>query len=220
MQFRGAYKPVKIRFKADSGEEIGWFNLEQVSASPEPPLTRPGSPFLQVLPQAWQVLFVVLPGEPLIVIQKQGRHFAVLEADGNQEIIGEFYCHLVDPPPLTPERVAAIKSNPLAPKAVRAVFGCALCPSKCRVYAALERMPAWYEDIPEHFACECGKTQFDLSTVKRNFFALLYHRYATCGEIRYVPLYQRSSLDAVGLGCDSVEPALPLPWFVYTGRTC
>ena len=192
-----------IKFKADSGEEIGGVNLGLVAATPQIPLTHPASPFLWYLPQAWVLAFLRLPAEPKILIQKRGRYVAAVQTeDNNQEIIGEFYCEQVDPPPLTPEREAAIRSNPRATKAARMVLGCPLCPSKCRVYAALKRMPSletegfnWYRDIPEHFVCECGKTQFDLSTVKQNFFAVLGHPIGVSGQVDYKPFYERSALE-------------------------
>jgi hypothetical protein len=166
----------KIRFKADSGEEIGSFDIELRAATPELPLTHSASPFLWYIPRAWTVFFFGIGAQPAIAIPKQGRYVAVFEGSDNETIIGEFYCALVEPLPPTPERLAAMKSDPGAAKAVRAVFGCSFCTSKCQVYTAFERMPEleaegfiWYQEIPEHFTCECGKAQFDLSTVRRNF---------------------------------------------------
>lgn len=192
-----------LKFKADSGEEIGGVNLGLAAATPQVPLTQPASPFLWYLPQAWLVAFLPLPAEPNICIQKPGRYVAAVQTeDANEEIIGEFYCALVDPPPLTPEREAAIRSNPRATKAARMVLGCTLCPSKFRVYAALERMASleaegftWYRDIAEHFICECGKTQLDLSTVKQNFFAVLGQPIGVSGQVDYKPFYERSALE-------------------------
>ena len=158
---------------------------------------------LWYLPRAWLVAFLQLPAEPKIIIQKRGRYVATVQTeDANEEIIGEFYCEQVDPAPLTPEREAAIRSNPRAAKAARLVLGCQICPSKCRVYAALERMPSleiegfsWYRDIPEDFVCECGKTKFDLSTVKRNFFAVLGHSIGMSGQVDYKPFYERDAIE-------------------------
>jgi Domain of unknown function (DUF4263) len=203
MRLSAAPQSLKFGFKDESGEEIGWFNLQAVPEAGTVPLTGTASPFLQHLPQAWTIVFLQLPEQPAILVQKSGRYFVVLKADEeHEEIIGEFYCHLVEPAPLTPEREAAIKSNPNATRAVRAIFGCSACSAKCQVYAALERMPSleaegftWYRDIPEQFVCGCGKTRIDLSTLKRNFFALLGQPQTVSGDISYVRLYEKSGLE-------------------------
>jgi hypothetical protein len=160
-------KTLKIVFRAESGEDIGGISLQMVTSNPTaaPPISLSAS-------HGWFLAFAAIPSNPTPVIQKQGRYFAILQRDDNSEdVIGEFYCVLVEPLPLTPERIAAIKSHPRAMRGVRAVLGCTNCPSQFRVYAALEHDPKleaegfkWYADIPEeHFACECGKTQFDVS---------------------------------------------------------
>jgi hypothetical protein len=197
---------LKINFLAESGEEIGSTNIKLIAGAPTLPLTHSDSVFIRVAPRTWLVAFFELRSDTTLVIQKPGRYSAVIQDDdNNQELIGEFDYVLVEPPPLTPERVAAIKSDPNAVKAVRAVFGCTACASKCQVYAALERNPkletegfTWYADIPEHFACECGKAQLDLSTVKRNFFALLGQpQQALSREVAWAPLYEKSAIESL-----------------------
>ena len=202
LRFFDLSKPLKITLRAESGEEIGFFNLQIVKDNP-----TPESLIALSTSYGWFVAFVAFPSTPPLVIQKQGRHFAILQRDDNcEDIIGEFYCAVVDPPPLTPERIAAIKSHPKGIKAVRAVFGCAICPSKVQPYAALERdlgLEAegfkWYADIPEHFTCECGKTQLDFGSLKRNFFALLLQPMPPSGEVSCVPLYEKSSVENLRL---------------------
>jgi Domain of unknown function (DUF4263) len=172
---------------------------------PQIPLTRSDVIFFPHLPLSCTVLFAPVAEQATIIIQRPGRYVAsVQSSDGDEQDIGEFCCVLVDPPPLTPERVAAIKSDPNAVRAVRAEFGCRFCPSKCRVYAALERngVPGtdsytWYEDIPDHFTCECGKTQFDLSTVKRNFFAFVGQPRPLSGELSCLRLYETHALESL-----------------------
>lgn len=204
MRMAAIHDGLQITFKADSGEAIGWVNIGLVPAVGEVPLTRSDSIVMQHSPQAWSVAFFLFPeGAP--IVPKPGRYSAVLkENDKDEEIIGEFSCVLIDPPPLTPERVAAIKSNRDAVQAVRAVFGCPFCHSQRRVYAALEPMPAleaegftWYQDIPEQFTCECGKTQLDLRTVKRNFFALLGQPHTVSGQVSYMRLYEKTTLESL-----------------------
>jgi hypothetical protein len=205
-------KDFRIKFKADSGEEIGWIQgtptvVPLVGVSPAAPGTGPESKSLGIHPGTWLVVFLDFPPAITMVVQKPGRYFVVLERDYNENIIGEFHYALVDPPPLTAERVAAIKSDPQAVKAVRAVLGCGVCSSKFQVYAALERDPnleaegfKWYAEIPDRFTCQCGKTQFDVSTYRRNFHALLgERRQALSGEIRWTPLYEKNAIESLRL---------------------
>jgi len=206
-------KPLKIMFRAESGEDIGIINLQFVKDNP-----TVESLIALSTSYGWFVAFAAMPFTPPLVIQKQGRHFAILQRDDNSEdIIGEFYCVVVEPPPLTPERIAAIKSHPRGIKAVRAVFGCATCPSKVQAYAALERDLEseaegfkWYADIPEHFTCECGKTQIDFGSLKRNFFALLLQPRLPSGEVGSVPLYEKSSVENLRLEFLSLVNTDPL----------
>jgi hypothetical protein len=213
LRFFDLSKPVKITLRAESGEDIGFINLQLIKDNP-----TADSLIALSNSYGWLVAFLALPSTPPLVIQKQCRHFAILQRDDNSEdIIGEFYCVVVEPPPLTPERVAAIKSHPKGIKAVRAVYGCNNCPSKVRAYAALERDLEseaegfkWYTDIPEHFTCECGKTQIDFGSLKRNFFALLLQPMPLSGEVSCVPLYEKSSVENLRLEFLSLVDSDPL----------
>lgn len=100
MRFFEISKPLKITLRAESGEDIGFLNLQAVKDNP-----TAESLIALSTSYGWFVAFAAIP--PL-VIKKQGRHFAILQRDDNgEDIIGEFYCHVVEPPPLTPERIAA-----------------------------------------------------------------------------------------------------------------
>lgn len=97
------------------------------------------------------------------------------------------------------------------------MLGCNKCPSQLRVYAALERDPqseaegfTWYADIPERFACECGAAQFDVSTYKRNFFALLLQPMGLLGQVDSLPLYERSSVESLRIELIDLLNANPL----------
>ena len=109
---------------------------------------------------------------------------------------------LLNPPPLTPERIAAIRSDPRAAKFIRVVMGCKKCPSKLVAYAGLERDPkqeaegsVWYADLPDRFDCECGSASYDLSSTRRNLAALLGHHVQRGQEeeIAFTPLYSKAT---------------------------
>jgi hypothetical protein len=197
---------IRITFFDEDNQNLGWINIGIAADTAGMPLTRTDAIALRSLPQTWSPVFFSLSG-PTPVIQKPGRYTLKLKLeDGKDEPIGEFYCVLVDPAALTAERIAAIRSNPHAAKHVRAVFGCNFCPSKFRVYAGLERHVAletdgftWYQEIAENFSCECGRTNLDLTSVKRNFHALLGQRLTTSKEASYVPLYEKSGIDSLRL---------------------
>src|SRR5580692_1474407 len=90
------------------------------------------------------MVFLALPEQAQILVQKPGRYFVVLKANGgNEEIIGEFYCQLVERAPLTPEREVAIESNPRAVKAVRAEYGAIYAQASTECTPPLNVCPRW-----------------------------------------------------------------------------
>jgi hypothetical protein len=124
--------------------------------------------------------------------------------DGSRQIVGEFWTGLAEPPPLTAERIAAIKSDPRAMKGVRVRLSCKKCHEDCRAaYAGLERSKnleregfVWYTDLPEQFRCQCGATLIDLASMRRNLYAPLGNFVPIATEpTDYVPLYEAASLD-------------------------
>jgi hypothetical protein len=155
--------------------------------------------------EGWTTIFVPLSATQIILPRPGQYLFVAKQADGTEEVIGEFSVVLVEPPPLTPDRIAAIRSDPQAVKAVRVEIACRKCPSKLRVYAALDRNSkqeqggaTWYQDIPEEFRCECGESVYDLTILKRNLFSFLGRTLATENtEISCVPLYERSALESL-----------------------
>lgn len=124
----------------ESGKVVGCVTILGQSVSPNNPeavLRNEGS-FLSIPQQGWVTVFLPL-GETAFVIEKPGIHY-LRDVTGNRdEIIGQLTFVVIDPLPLTEERIAAIKSDPAAMQAVMVELGCQHCPSKCRAYAALER---------------------------------------------------------------------------------
>lgn len=132
----------------------------------------------------WELFAIKIPPESAIIPSPGHYKFFLKYQDGSKTEIGTLKCVLAEPAPLTAERVEAIKANPAATKAVRLTLGCQKCPSKLRVYAALDRMPKleqesfeWYQNIGDSFICKCGATKMDTSSIKKNFYTLL-------GELR------------------------------------
>ncbi|MBT5550388.1 MAG: DUF4263 domain-containing protein [Nitrospina sp.] len=137
----------------------------------------------------------------------QNRDFiiCVLQGDGYIDI-GQVSFVLVEPPPLTPERVAAIRADPYATKGVRYSLGCKYCPSKFNLYSALDKDNRsedggwiWYQDLPDKFICECKKTEMDLTILRRNFHALLGRKASEVNNKNIFLNYELSSLKTISI---------------------
>lgn len=160
-------------------------------------------PWITPPQQGWIPLFIPLKGQSIWIF-KPGTYYLNLLTDEGPKVIGEIIFVVADPPPLTIERIAAIKSDPHAAKHVRIQIACKKCPSKIKAYASLERDGnletegwGWYETIPNDFECECGSTSINLNTIRRNIHGLLGHRMNYGGDVSIVPLYERSSLERI-----------------------
>jgi hypothetical protein len=114
---------LRMTIRSVSRQEIGFFNiaLAQEATPPTPPLTSMGGHLMVLtLPEAWSPVVVEFRGPSPLIFLSPGRYFLYEGAtEDTEKLIGEFCCIAFDPPPLTAERVAAIKSDPRAMKAVR-----------------------------------------------------------------------------------------------------
>jgi hypothetical protein len=163
----------------ESGAEVGSLKMdfverEEKPSSSEVALER-NTPWMRTSQYGWTLIYIPLKGYN-IIIQKPGRYYLNLITERGPQTVGEIIFAVLNPPPLTIETIAAIKSDPNAAKYVRIEIGCKKCPSKLKVYTSIERGGKietegwqWYEDIPEEYLCECGSTRIKLdpsSTVK------------------------------------------------------
>jgi hypothetical protein len=199
--------PLDLRLKnEDQTKVVGTIKISLAPTDELPSVIRETNALtLLHVPLGWVLSFFPIEGEP-VIIETPGRYFVVLhKSDNSEEIVGEFQIVQVEPAPLTPERIAAIKTDPNAAKAVRGEVSCKHCTSKLQLYAGLERQSEleqqgyiWYQNIPDRFMCECGQTSIDVSTMKRNFFAPLGQTFVRQGdEIRYEPRYEESALNNI-----------------------
>jgi hypothetical protein len=195
----------------NAGRELGFLNLttseEPLSSNISTDPSESGctvdiiKPFL-VAQYGWTLLFLPL-GNGEIVIPRPG-DVQIRVGSSSGEIIGQLTFVLIDPPSLGPDRIAAIKSDPAATKAVRIQLGCKYCDTKARAYAALERDPKletegwiWYTEIPEVFVCICNRTSLPLESVRRNLHGLLGMPRGTSDNVQFVPLYENSALSTL-----------------------
>ena len=196
----------KLQIVDESGDEIGTIQLTFQAASPNSePIAPCEPPALLHMNRGCTVAFFAIDDVGM-VIQKPGWCEVRLQTDQGLKTIGSLYFAVVDVEPLTPDRVAAIRSDPSASKFVRLELGCKICSSKARAYAALDRDCTsekegwtWYQDLPDTFVCECGKT-IDLAIARRNLHAYLGQSAKSGNQLNFRPLYEKSSLEAIRAG--------------------
>jgi len=195
----------KLRITDEHENEMGVVDLflQELSAKPGQSFLKHNRPVVIAARHGWIPVFLTLRNANIIV-SRPGTYFISLARDGRPERIGEVHFAVIDPPPLTPERIAAIRSDPLASKAVRIEVGCKKCQQKFRAYTALERSDkqeeegwSWYKDIPDKFKCDCGATTIDLSIVRRNLHGLLGRRSGDDEEVSFIPLYETNALESI-----------------------
>ena len=200
-------REIKLRILDEDGKEIGSFNLlaKTVSADTGQSVHQCDTPPVLIPEHGRVIVFTQMP-QPGWLIPQPGVYYVEQQNAGNEATrVGTLIFALIDPAPLTPERVAAIKSDPGAAKVVKIVLGCNQCPSKKLIYSAIERSltagreeSIWYEDCPDRFICECGKTDMDLQYIRRNLHGLLGHRpEKNSGQLSFVPMYEKSFLESI-----------------------
>jgi len=192
----------RVQITDDSGKEIFTFTITSQSAPSheEEGVHTTDGPRFPVPAHGWLTAFFCLR-DSLIIIENPGLyHLRLLTEEEGPKNVGQLLFAVVDPPPLTPDRISAIRSDPNASKAVQLELGCKHCVSKCRAYAGLDRSGkfevkgwTWFQDLPERFSCDCGQTSFDLVTIRRNLHGLLGLRRRETEDVQFVPLYEKSS---------------------------
>jgi hypothetical protein len=116
--------------------------------------------------------------------------------------VGSIHFLHVPAVPLSPERIAAIRSDPKAPTKVRLKVACTRCGDEFSVYAGLERAAeqeregyAWYKDLGSVYRCTCGRNEFPLTYLRENLHGLLGQKFVWVGkDISFSRFYEQSSL--------------------------
>ncbi len=149
---------------------------------------------------SWTMFLAPLSG---VVLNEPQTIEAFLLDDKDEIPLGVLAFGLAGAPPLTPDRIAAIKSDPRAIKALRLNLGCKHCDSKLKVFAALEKPKEddkdliWYQDVPEAFECSCGKTSLPLNILRTNMHALLGKRDIDAKNLSFSVLYEHRAIDQI-----------------------
>lgn len=190
---------MELHIKEKDGKIIGKImaSLEKTVPLEHGEISAPGEiSAMPVFDVGWTPLFLPL-GETSILIEKPGQYFLSID----DEVIGSLEFLVIDPPPLTAERIAGIKSDPTAIKAVRMGFTCNKCQAKIKAYAALEKnlkleKEGYIADnfLPNEFLCKCGHVRLDLRLIKKNLHGFLGSRSQVSSNVNLMPLYEKSSL--------------------------
>lgn len=136
------------------------------------------------------------------LINRPGRYIIKASLGGEFEQIGEIYFHYSPAPPLTPDQIKAIESDPRSVKAFRMDLGCKFCDKKLYVYTALEQINTleedgyvWQYNLSDNFECDCGRTQYSLSYIKESLHGLLLKNLSTdIAGLGYVRRYAHEQI--------------------------
>ncbi len=138
---------------------------------------------------------------PDILIQAPER-FNICLVKGDEEFsLGPLTFASIELPPLTEDRIAAIRSDPTASKSVRMEIKCKKCGDELKVYCSLDRDDnkigrdfIWYQNIPDEFRCRCGKSVTNLGILRKNMHALLGRPFGPLHGISFTGLYEKDAL--------------------------
>jgi arsenate-mycothiol transferase len=133
------------------------------------------------------------------VLWNPGAYNCFTECGSQKRYIGSFVIGFQPALPLTPERIQAISSDPLAIKKVMIEIGCKKCGDKLRTHVGLEKFDfpgsIWYEDLPPTYQCKCG-TERDLKYIKQGFHGVLGYRESRM-DVECERMYTHTKLESV-----------------------
>lgn len=173
-------RKLRIRIVDEENVELGHINMtstsEPVKYSDIDKITKDSS-HDAILVGAPSFLFHVKIDS---IVCHPGKY--IVEASFGEEFqeIGEVYFHYRPTPPLTLDQIKAIESDPRSIIAIRIDLGCKHCPTKQRIYTALEKLSSfekegctWHQELKNNFMCNCGKSKYSLKYIKESLHGLL-----------------------------------------------
>lgn len=187
----------------ENNNTIGTFNLsieELDSPTEEDMYLNEKGRAIARLPSGWINYFI--KGLKVLILSP-GEYRIFIDKETTKMEVGTFFCYEVKAPPLTTERISAIKSDPKAALSARVSIGCNKCPSKYKAYTSLERNEKlekegwiWQDDVDDEFICGCGATKINLHYVRDNLHGLLGKHKSNQQQLNIIPLYENSALRA------------------------
>lgn len=139
------------------------------------------------------------------LVKEPGDYKVVVTTDEGEKTIGFLVFGYVPAPPLTEERITAIRSNPHASKWIRFTLRCNDCGTELRSYTGLERSAKdeldgwiWYRELTSKFTCNCEKTKIDLTYIRESLHAFLGQVVsANEQELSFTRLYEKHTLELI-----------------------
>ncbi len=128
---------------------------------------------------SWAVCPIPLK-EVGIAFGKPGEYRLVASQGEEETSIGTLVCVHLEALPLTPERIAAIRSDPQALKVVRIDSRCNRCKEEFHAYASIEKEKQLEEqgyvrntDLGARWRCKCGAADWDLRYIRTGLHGCL-----------------------------------------------
>jgi hypothetical protein len=208
----------RISFVSQAGVEVFYIDINRAEQAPDGETTAPellstSDGDTQTDNRHETYMLADEPGWSFFVYDLKSLDETVLEPGEysvrcrrgeNDKPLGFLNFYYVPAAPLTPERVAAIRSNPFASKTVRYSIGCKVCHQELKTYAGLERHAkdegegwTWYQSLPDTFSCRCGKATFNLSMLRESLHSLLGNHARQDNNVSCEAMYTRSMYEVV-----------------------
>lgn len=153
--------------------------------------------------KSWTTFVCKFPDDALIF--EPGIYDLIFQQNEDTVEIGSIDFYYAPAPPLTQDRIEAIRSNPKAIKYIRFILSCKLCPSSLMIYTGLERSEdlekegnVWYKDISDEYTCECNASKIPLKYIRESFHSMLDTNVERLGDVlTFSKLYENSTLKAI-----------------------
>lgn len=150
----------------------------------------------------------VICESPEVYLMELGEYQLFTVTEDKEALIGKLLFIGVDAQPLSLERIAAIKGNPIAPKWIDMTMGCSKCDNFIKTYTAVEQLIdaekqgfTWYQHLPDSFSCSCGKFKCDLKLLRKSMHAMLMRSpvESTTRSVSMTRMYEAQALqDIIG----------------------
>jgi hypothetical protein len=114
------------------------------------------------------------------IIPSPGNYYIFSRYSNNEDVIGLVEFVYQQCPPLTPEIIKALESDPYSAQFIKMELNCEKCGNEFSIYSSIKRFPQlekegciWQYDLAESIICECGGISYDMKYYKESLHGLL-----------------------------------------------